>query len=251
MENAITNNYSIAWASDVSEPYFSHKNGLAIVPEKEMEAMSKELDDLQKGVIRHIQLFAGTAAITQFLPALIAKYSKINPEIQVDLEEHVSEHVVLALNERRADIGVFVEGTDADGLEMLFFRSDELVLITPQGHKLSGKSPMAFTDTLDEQWISLNPGAAVLQQQLSAATSVGKRLKLRMQVNSFEAVSHMVSSGLGIALLPKTSALPLLRSMKLGWRPLKDDWAKRRLMIGVRKDANQDVIALRDYLVST
>lgn len=42
MENAITNNYSIAWASDVSEPFFSHKNGLAIVPEKEMEAMSKE-----------------------------------------------------------------------------------------------------------------------------------------------------------------------------------------------------------------
>jgi bleomycin hydrolase len=42
MENAITNNYSIAWASDVSEPYFSHKNGLAIVPEKEIEAMSKE-----------------------------------------------------------------------------------------------------------------------------------------------------------------------------------------------------------------
>ena len=169
------------------------RRGLSLL--QEMEAMSKELDDLQKGVIRHIQLFAGTAAITQFLPALIAKYSKINPEIQVDLEEHVSEHVVLALNERRADIGVFVEGTDADGLEMLFFRSDELVLITPQGHKLSGKSPMAFTDTLDEQWISLNPGAAVLQQQLSAATSVGKRLKLRMQVNSFEAVSHMVSSG--------------------------------------------------------
>jgi bleomycin hydrolase len=42
MENAVTNNYSIAWAADVSEPYFSHKNGLAIVPEKEMEAMSKE-----------------------------------------------------------------------------------------------------------------------------------------------------------------------------------------------------------------
>jgi bleomycin hydrolase len=42
MESAIANNYSIAWAADVSEPYFSHKNGLAIVPEKEMEAMSKE-----------------------------------------------------------------------------------------------------------------------------------------------------------------------------------------------------------------
>jgi bleomycin hydrolase len=34
-ENAIMNNYSIAWASDVSEPFFSHKNGLAIVPDKD------------------------------------------------------------------------------------------------------------------------------------------------------------------------------------------------------------------------
>jgi bleomycin hydrolase len=34
-DNAIANNYSIEWASDVSEKYFSHKNGLAIVPEKE------------------------------------------------------------------------------------------------------------------------------------------------------------------------------------------------------------------------
>jgi DNA-binding transcriptional LysR family regulator len=225
------------------------RRGLSLL--QEMEAMSKELDDLQKGVIRHIQLFAGTAAISQFLPALIAKYSGINPKIQVDLEERVSEQVVLALNERRADIGVFVEGADADGLELQFFRSDELVLITPHGHRLSGKSPVAFADTLDEQWISLNPGAAVLQQQLSAATSVGKRLKLRMQVNSFEAVSHMVSSDLGIALLPRTSALPLVKSMKLSWRPLKDAWAKRRLMIGVRKDADQDVITFRDFLVSS
>jgi bleomycin hydrolase len=40
VENAIRNNYSVAWASDVSEPFFSHKNGLAVVPEK--EELSKE-----------------------------------------------------------------------------------------------------------------------------------------------------------------------------------------------------------------
>lgn len=35
VEHALRNNYSVAWASDVSEPYFSHKNGLAVVPEKD------------------------------------------------------------------------------------------------------------------------------------------------------------------------------------------------------------------------
>jgi DNA-binding transcriptional LysR family regulator len=89
----------------------------------------------------------------------------------------------------------------------------------------------------------------MLQQQLSAATALGKRLKLRMQVSSFDAVTHMVSSGLGVALLPKACILPLAKTMQLGWRPLQDAWAKRRLMVGIRKDADKDVKALRDFLV--
>lgn len=225
------------------------RHGLALL--QEMQALSRELNDLQQGVLRHIQLCAGTGAISQFLPPLIAKYSRAHPEIQVDLEERVSEHVVLALRERRADVGVFVEGTNAEGLDAKVFRFDELVLIFPLRHALAGKKPIAFADTLDEPWISLNPGAALLQQQLSAAMAVGKRLKLRMQVNSFDAVSHMVSSGLGVALLPKAAAMPILKSMNLGWRPLQDEWAKRRLMVGIRKDADQDVKALRDFLIQS
>ncbi len=40
VDNAVKNNYSIEWASDVSEKYFSHKNGLAVVPNKKLEEMS-------------------------------------------------------------------------------------------------------------------------------------------------------------------------------------------------------------------
>lgn len=243
-----------------SQLFERHSRGLKVTPAgrvfmrrglsllQEMDATLKELIDLQQGVVRHIQLFAGSAAISQFLPPLIAKYSTSHPELQIDLEEQASEQVILALRDGRADLGVFVEGTNSEGLDVESFRTDELVLIFPQGHALTGKKPIAFVDTLDEQWISLNPGAAMLQQQLSAASGLGKRLKLRMQVNSFDAVSHMVSSGLGIALLPKASALPILRSMHLGWRPLQDAWAKRRLMVGIRKDADAEVKAFKDFL---
>lgn len=223
------------------------RRGLSLL--QEIQAMGKELNDLQQGVVRHIQLFAGSAAISQFLPSLIANYSRAHPELQVDLEERFSEQVVLALREGWADVGVFVEGVNWDGLDAQPFRSDELVLIFPEGHPLSGKKPIAFADTLDEQWISLNPGAAMLQQQLSAANEIGKPLKLRMQVNSFDAVSHMVSSGLGIAMLPKTSALPILKGMNLSWRPIVDKWTKRQLMVGIRNGADVDVQAFRDYLL--
>lgn len=40
-DNALNNGYGVAWAADVSEPYFRHKDGLAILPEN-WDKMSKE-----------------------------------------------------------------------------------------------------------------------------------------------------------------------------------------------------------------
>lgn len=42
IDNALQNGYTVAWATDVSEKSFSWKNGLAYVPEKEFEKMTKE-----------------------------------------------------------------------------------------------------------------------------------------------------------------------------------------------------------------
>ncbi len=42
VDNALNKGYSIAWATDVSEKYFSWKNGVAIVPTKEFEDMTDE-----------------------------------------------------------------------------------------------------------------------------------------------------------------------------------------------------------------
>lgn len=44
IDNALKHGYTVAWAADVSEKYFSWKNGVAYVPEKEYENM----DDSEK-----------------------------------------------------------------------------------------------------------------------------------------------------------------------------------------------------------
>lgn len=41
MDNALANNYSVAWATDVSEKGFAHRHGLAIVPAKDWDKMTK------------------------------------------------------------------------------------------------------------------------------------------------------------------------------------------------------------------
>lgn len=42
VDNALERGYTVAWATDVSERYFSWKNGVAIVPEKDYVAMTVE-----------------------------------------------------------------------------------------------------------------------------------------------------------------------------------------------------------------
>ena len=209
------------------------KHGLVLL--QQMGLLGAELSDLQQGVARHIRLWASTAAISQFLPPLLAAYSAAKPQVRIDLEEQVSEVVVASLRDGRADVGIWVDGPDAAGLEMQLFAHDELVLVLPARHRLvSPRSPIDFVDTLAEDYVGLNTGAAMLMRQQQTAQAAGLPLKLRMQVRSFDAVCHLVASGLGIAILPKAAALPIMHAMKLVSRPLADAWARRRMMVATR-----------------
>ena len=225
------------------------KRGLAIL--QELDNLMAELHDARQGVARHLHVCSGTAAIIQFLPPLLADYAALRPEIQVELEEQVSEQVVASVREGRADVGVFVGGPEVHGLEVCKFREDELVLLLPPGHRLAGKGTLEFVQALDEPWVTLHAGAAVLQAQQQAAMAAGRMLKLRMQVRSFDAVGHMVAAGLGIALVPKGVALPLVRAKALQWRALSDAWAQRQVQLCVRSDADAAVKELRDFLQSS
>lgn len=224
------------------------KHGLTLL--HTMEQLGGELADLRRGIARHIRLCASSAAISQFLPPLLARYGELHPQVHIDLEEQVSEAAAANLREGRADVAVFVEGPDTTGLDTRLFREDELVLILPAGHPLAkAKTPLAFAEALDEEWISLTAGAAMLQKQQQAALAANRPLKLRMQVRSFDAVCHMVASGLGVAILPKTAALPMVKSMKLAWRPLADAWARRRLLVATMTgQPDTGIASLLDFL---
>lgn len=45
INHALDEGYSVAWAADVSDPGFSHKNGVAIVPEMDWDQMDKAVKD--------------------------------------------------------------------------------------------------------------------------------------------------------------------------------------------------------------
>ena len=63
-------------------------------------------------------------------------------------------------------------------------------------------------------------------------------LKLRVQLRSFDAVCRLVECNVGIGVVPATTAKRHAKTMSIHKIELADDWAVRKLMICVRREAD-------------
>ncbi|HEX7933500.1 MAG TPA: LysR family transcriptional regulator [Paraburkholderia sp.] len=200
----------------------------------DVDLMTADLSDYAAGVVGTVRLWANTSAITQFLPADFAAFTSANPAIRIQLEEQNSEQIALAVVDGHADFGIMADQMPTLGLQTTPYRRDRLVLVVPAGHPLARRKSVTFDDALEFDFVSLTHNTS-LAKRLHLATGLSSgRLKLRIQVRSFDAMCLMVAAGLGIAVLPDAAARPHIRSMGLCKIGLSEDWAERQLLICAR-----------------
>jgi len=196
--------------------------------------MARDASDYAVGVRGHVRLFANTSAVVQFLPEDLAAFLRDNPNVRIGLEEALSEPTIQAVENGRADIGIFADNVPAEGLCKRPYREDQLVLLVPVGHELAAAHSVWFTDTLGFDYVALNQGSSLLQRITDAAVGAGKFLKMRIQVSSFDGICRMIEAGLGIGILPLSSVRDEVLGSRLIAVELRDDWAHRTLFVGVK-----------------
>jgi molybdate transport repressor ModE-like protein len=209
----------------------------------EVEQMAGSLSDFAQGVRGQVRIAANTSSLTQFLPEDLAGFMDEHPAVRIDLEEQNSTDIVTAVLENRADIGVFADRTPAEGLTTARYRPDELVLIAPPRHPLAGLARVAFVDTLDYAYVTLPPSTSLALRLHEESRRLGKAMRLRIQVRSFDVLCRMVVATGGVGVLPRIAAEPHARSMSIRLIPLTDEWAHRWLLIGARDVDDLNVAA--------
>jgi len=193
-----------------------------------------ELRGYSAGIRGQVRVFANISAIVEFLPSALASFLSAHPEIRIHLEEHVSGAVARAVADNLADLGIVSEMPGEDGLTMIPFREDELVLIVRPDHPLASRERVDFRDALDSDFVGLHSDSALHYRLLRAAADAGRPLNLRIRVTSFDAVCAMVAAGLGIGVVPRAATTPYTASLGLVPVVLSDGWARRRLHLCVR-----------------
>lgn len=218
----------------------------------DVDQMSADLSDHAKGLMGVVRLWANTSAITQFLPGDLADFTRQQPGIRIELNEADSSEVVLAILDGRADVGIFADRTPALGLQTLPYRRDRLVLVVPAGHPLAKRKKVIFAEAVDYDFVSLTQSTSLAQRLAIESGQLGKPLRIRIQVRSFDAMCQMVAAGLGIAVLPVAAAQPLVQALGLRKIELTDAWVHRELLLGARDLAAlaRPVRSLLDHFVS-
>jgi DNA-binding transcriptional LysR family regulator len=180
-----------------------------------------------------VHVLANISAITQFLPGLIKSFMDLYPLINVSLEEKQSLAITKAVAENHADIGIFTRLPHGADIEVFPFRTDRLVLLVPDGDPLAERQSVKFSETLDHPHIALRSGTHLNFQLIKAANDLGRSLKIRMEVASYDAMWLMVQAGLGIGIMPEGSA-QIYRMDGAKMIRLDETWASRELSVCVR-----------------
>lgn len=199
------------------------------------EQFSEELGAYASGTKGHVRLWANMSALTEFLPATLASFLKVHSEIQVDLEEQLSGDIVKSLLDGISDIGVFAEGTPTAGLSTCIIGHDELVIVCSKSHPLKSRKQIAFEECLDYDIVGLNRGSSLLELTSRSAERLGKAMRLRIQVRSYDAMCQMIAANLGIGVLPLQACESQIKAMHLGYIKLSDPWAKRNLLLASKE----------------
>lgn len=200
----------------------------------DVDKLAADLSDYASGLIGVVRLWANTSAVTQFLPLDISTFVRAHPGIRIELEEEDSSEVVQAVQDGRADFGIFADRTPAFGLHQMTYREDRLVLVVPRGHALAARRSARFEEAIEYDFVCLSRGTSLARRVEFEAEALGRNLKMHIRVRSFDGMCQMVEAGMGVAVLPREAIQPHLRSMNLRQIALQDPWATRRLLIGLR-----------------
>jgi len=182
-----------------------------------------------------VRVLCNTAAVSEHLPAALGSFLSAHPGISIDLEERTSEEIVDAVRGGVCDLGLVSDHVDLAGLEVWPFKPDPLVLVVPRAHALPSSKATSLEALVDLPFVGLVPGSALQEHIAHHARRLGRQLHYRIRLRSLESVCRLVGEGAGGGIVPKAVAVRCAATSRIRRIALNDSWAKRNLVLCVRR----------------
>ncbi len=177
-------------------------------------------------------------------PALMPGLATQAPNMPLYIEENYT--AVLKEKLRRCELDAIIVALPFDDpeIETALLYQEDLLVALPQGHRLADEKQITGNMLLDDNLLMLGPGHCFREQVLDACGELQAVLgtsnerksspqQLITEGSSLETIRHMVTSGLGISVLPQ-SAVQGRENQRLLLRPFAQPGPRRSVALAWR-----------------
>lgn len=143
------------------------------------------------------------------LSLLLASFHRNHPDVELTVREQSSEELAEMLRDDEIDLAFLsvTENIQSRGLELRRLVTEELVAVLPTHHPLAGREGVTLTELAADSFISFRAGSRLRELLDWAASSVGFEPRITLESNESRRIRSLVSSGLGVAILPRSDAV--------------------------------------------
>jgi LysR family hydrogen peroxide-inducible transcriptional activator len=219
--------------------------------QKVLEEATRIRDIAQAGRNQLVGLFRLGVIYTvapYLLPDLIPSLNVRAPQMPLEIEENLTEHLEAALKTGRIDAAIIALPFAPSGVVTEFLYEEPFQVVVPHQHKWAKRKTIQPGELSGEHTILLNVGHCFRDQVLDACPELNRSDAPITRTNSLETVRNMVASGLGVSVLPRDALTPKYHSRLVVAVPFTRPVPTRRIALAYRKSFPRPaaIAAIRD-----
>ena len=180
------------------------------------------------------------------LPPLVKRIIDEAPHMPLILQENYTVRLLDLLKHGEIDAAIMALPLPESGLMVRPLYDEEFIVAIPREHPWKTREKISAGDLKNETMLMLGAGHCFRDQVLEACPEIAPLsvaswmpetgMRRTFEGSSLETIRHMVASGIGVTVLPRTSVpSPIPRDSLLCYLPFDDPVPSRRVVLAWRK----------------
>jgi LysR family transcriptional regulator for metE and metH len=174
----------------------------------EISAAEEDIARLSTAEEGTIRISSECYTCYNWLPPLLARFRERYPKVDIEIRPEVTRSTLDALLDGKIDLALIHRVKRASRLCVTPLFTDEIVVITPPGHRLARRKFITAEELADEHLFLHSPAAESYFYSQLKAEGVKPRTST---VTLTEAIVELVKAGLGVSALPRWTVEEHLR----------------------------------------
>ncbi|RRO13041.1 LysR family transcriptional regulator [Saccharopolyspora rhizosphaerae] len=164
------------------------------------------------------------------LPPVVSAYRAEHPDVELTIEDGMSDDVLAKVRAGAVDLGVTVVAGPLPDLAVHPIATDRMCAVFPPEHRFSAREALTWSELATEPHIAFRPDSSIRQHADRAFAAAEAHPRVVLASRNITAVAGLVAAGLGAAVMPGT-VLPLVAFAGLTHVPLVEPETRRRIAV--------------------